>query len=177
MYKKSSERLRVLLESKKIPKLVWIIILIALAAFAGFGFLINTSSSNAGSTSLPGNNLISTTGLFFNITLKLSVVLLIIYVFMKLLNRWQGTRQESQKKYLSVVETTYLNPHQSLHLVKAGDKLLLLGSTDQSITCLTELDDAALIPEPCVEKDNTPSDKPNLVHNFASILAQNFSKH
>lgn len=176
MDKKYSERLRTILISQKIPKWVWVIVLVAFAALVGFGFLISSNNSHTASTSLPGNNLIATAGLFFNITIKLGMVILMIYVFLQLLKRWQDGKQSKPKKYLSVVESTYLNPRQSLHLVKAGDKLLLLGSTDQSVTCLTELASDILVQETSTEAKDLVPHNPNPVQDFASILAQSCNK-
>lgn len=169
--------MRALLESRNIPKWVWGIILLVFFAMAVFGFMVNASEKSAASATLPGNNIISTTGLFFNITLKLGVVLLLIYGFMYFLKRWQGSKQGQQKKFLSVVETTYLNPRQSIHLVKAGDKLLLLGSTDQSVNCLAELKNDILVQDSAIAVENSAPGKPEMVNNFAALLAQSFNRH
>lgn len=177
MIRKFSEQLQSLLESNRFPKWIWVIIIIAFAALAAFGFLVNSNNTSTASGSIPGSNLVSTTRLFFDITLKLGVVILMIYVFMQLLKRWQGVKQGNQKKYLSVVETAYLNPRQSLHLVKAGDKLLLIGSTDQTVTCLTELSNDVLVQETQTEANITAALNANLVHNFASLLSQSLNKH
>ncbi len=176
MDKKFSERLQAMLESRNIPKWVWGIVLIVFFALVVFGFLISANDNNAASANLPGKNIVSTTGLFFNITLKLGLVILMIYIFMQFLKRWQGSKQGIQKKYLSVVETTYLNPRQSLHLVKAGDKLLLLGSTDQSVSCLAELENDILTQDTAIALENLTPSNPNKINNFAALLAQNFNK-
>ncbi len=177
MNRKSSERMRALLESRNIPKWVWGIVLLVFLAIVVFGFVISASEKSATTANLPGSNMISTTGLFFNITLKLAVVLLLIYGFTYFLKRWQGTKQGKQKKYLSVIESTYLNPRQSIHLVKAGEKLLLLGSTDQSVNCLAELENDVLIQDSAIEVDNSVPVKPDIVNNFAVLLAQSFNRH
>lgn len=173
---KFSERIRALTNNRKIPKWVWGIVVIVFFALVGFSFLLSADTNNSPSGELPGNSLISSTELFFNITLKLGVVLLLIYVFMNLLKRWQGNNPGKEKKLLSVVETTHLNPRQSLHLVKAGDKLLLIGSTDQSVTYLSEFENDLLAIDPVLEPENPALNSSSVVNNFASILAQNFSK-
>ncbi|NMC12037.1 MAG: flagellar biosynthetic protein FliO [Chloroflexi bacterium] len=177
MVSKFSERLQALFHTNKLPRWIWVIIMIIFAIFAAFGFLINSNDTNSAPSNMPGSNLISTTRLFFDITLKLGVVILLIYIFMQLLKRWQGVKQGNQKKCLSVVETAFLNPRQSLHLVKAGDKLLLIGSTDQTITCLTELNSDILIQTIPAEADDAFAHNANPVQNFASLLSQSLNKH
>lgn len=170
-------RMQTAIESRNIP--VWaigvgVIIVITLVVL---GALVSASQNSAASANLPGSDIVSSTGLFFNITIKLGIVLLMIYVFMQLLKRWQGGKQLKQKKFLSVVETTYLNQRQALHLVKAGDKLLLIGSTDQSVSCLSELEPDILVQETEIAPDKSIQTTPNGLNNFAAVLAQNFNKH
>jgi len=177
MNNRFAERMKAAIESRNIP--VWAvgIVVIVVLALVVFGALVIAAQNSAASADLPGNNLVSTTGLFFNIALKLGIVLLMIYVFMQFLKRWQGGKQIKQKKLLSVIETAYLNPRQALHLVKAGDKFLLLGSTDQSVSCLSELSPDFLIPEMSDALEVSKPANPNAINNFAALLAQNITKH
>lgn len=170
-------RMQTAIESRNIS--VWAIGvgLIVVIALVVLGALVSASQNSAVSANMPGSNIVSSTGLFFNIMLKLGIVLLMIYVFMQLLKRWQGGKQLKQKKFLSVVETAYLNQRQALHLVKAGDKLLLIGSTDQSVSCLSELAPDILVRETEITPDESIQATPNVLNNFAAVLAQNFNKH
>lgn len=177
MNKNFVERMLTRIESRNIPKWVWGMGVMVIVVLVVFGSLVNASQNSAASAEFPGNNIVSTTGLFFNITVKLGVVLLMIYVFMQLLKRWQGGKQIKQKKYLSIIETAYLNPRQALHLVKAGDKLLLLGSTDQSVSCLSELASDILTQESAVTPENSTPVNSKALNNFAAVLAQSFNKH
>ncbi|MBN1537982.1 MAG: flagellar biosynthetic protein FliO [Anaerolineales bacterium] len=177
MDRKSYERMRNIIQSGRIPKWAWGIGLIALIALVVLGIMIGASESSAASTNFPGNDIVSSTSMFINVVLKLGIVILMIYVFMQLLKRWQGTKQGKHKKYLSVIETTYLNPRQALHLVQAGDKLLLLGSTDQSVSCISELPSEILTPETIIAPNDTAPGNPNTINNFAALLAQSFNKH
>jgi flagellar biosynthetic protein FliO len=177
MDNKLSERFRSMIKNRNNSKWLWGIILLVFFALVGFSFLISSNSNYTASEALPGKTVISSAGLFFSITLKLGVVIIMIYVFMQLLKKWQGAKQGKAKKILSVIETTYLNPRQSLHLVKAGDKLLLLGSTDQAVTYLAEFEKDLLLTDKTVEIPNTNQNNHNVVNNFASLLAQSFSKH
>jgi flagellar biosynthetic protein FliO len=47
-------------------------------------------------------------------------------------------------KEIRVVETTYLGPRRTLHLVQVGNQKLLIGSTNETITTLAHVGDAWL---------------------------------
>jgi len=44
-------------------------------------------------------------------------------------------------KQIHVTETVHLGPHKSIHLVTVGEKTLLIGSTNESITHLADVTD------------------------------------
>lgn len=75
----------------------------------------------------------------------------------------------SQHRQLRLIETVRLSPRQSMHIVKAGDKTLLVGATDQGISMLSEV---TLVESP-VEETTGPHGKPTLPPelNFQSIFA------
>jgi flagellar biosynthetic protein FliO len=55
----------------------------------------------------------------------------------------------SSGRTVRLVESVPLEPRRSLHLVEIGGRLLLLGSTDGSVSLLTELEKGEVeIPEP-----------------------------
>lgn len=88
----------------------------------------------------PTPGLFADAGLFLSVLLKLGAVIALIYGSLFLLKRWQGGALTARPRQLTIVETTRLSPRQALHLVQAGDRTLLIGATDQSLTLLTELD-------------------------------------
>lgn len=45
-------------------------------------------------------------------------------------------------KKVRVCETTHLGPHKAIHLIRAGEKLLLVGSTNQNINMLADVTDS-----------------------------------
>ena len=47
-------------------------------------------------------------------------------------------------KEIHILETAYLGPRKSLHLVEVGNQKLLVGSTNEQITTLAHVDDAWL---------------------------------
>ena len=120
----------------------------ALALILGLSMLYTPSSptlANLPAADQPSTpSLITDASLFLSVLLKLSAVIALIYGSLFLLKRWQGgALVTARRKQLTIVETTRLSPRQALHLVKAGDRTLLIGATDQSLTLLTELDSFA----------------------------------
>jgi flagellar biosynthetic protein FliO len=77
----------------------------------------------------------------------LVVVLAVIYGVHWLLKRWGQSRMQGvagTAGIIDVVATTPLAQGRSLHLVRVGKDLVLVGATEQSITRIGEMDAAAL---------------------------------
>jgi flagellar biosynthetic protein FliO len=66
----------------------------------------------------------------------LAVVLGVIYGVYWLLKSTVRAKSGRADDRIGVIATTPLAPNRSLHLVRAGDELILVGATDQSITPL-----------------------------------------
>jgi flagellar biosynthetic protein FliO len=81
--------------------------------------------------------------LFYKMLLSVIVVIAlgiaVIYVSKKLLPRIVNL----PNKQIRVVETTYIAPHKGIHLVQIGERRLLIASTNESVTMLADLTDAA----------------------------------
>ena len=80
--------------------------------------------------------------------------------------RWlQGKRgfSHSQNATIRVLETTALASGRNLHLIIAGNKVLLIGSTEHQVTLLSEIPDAAVpVPEDeLIDFDETLSEAQN----------------
>lgn len=78
--------------------------------------------------------------------LRLGAVLLVVWLSV-LAMRWYVRRTNgggagSDGRLLHVMETRALAPNRSLHLVRLGDRAVLLGSTPERITRLLDIDDA-----------------------------------
>jgi flagellar biosynthetic protein FliO len=83
----------------------------------------------------PTNSLI----MVFDVMIKLSVVVVLIFLSAIVYRRWQGKPAVSGQKQLTLLETLPLGPKRVLHVVKAGDQTLLIGATDQSIQLISTL--------------------------------------
>jgi flagellar biosynthetic protein FliO len=91
--------------------------------------------------SVPAGNLFDTAALGLDVLLKLGVVIGLIYACLYLLKRWRGPLGAAGRR-LAVLETTRLSTRQSLHLVRVGSQVLLIGATDGGLSLLAELDEA-----------------------------------
>lgn len=66
-------------------------------------------------------------------------VLACLYLVLIGLRRWQTQVASITNRQLSVIETLRLSPKQVLHLVRLGDRQLLLGASDGQVALLAEL--------------------------------------
>jgi flagellar biosynthetic protein FliO len=97
--------------------------------------------------------------LFLSVMLKLGIVLALIYIGLFLLKRWRVDGPMVAKRRMGLVETLRLSPKQAVHLVQAGDRMLVLGATDQTVSLLLQWTEA---PE---------EEEPNTQDSYADIAA------
>lgn len=78
---------------------------------------------------------------------KLLIVLLVLYLVLWALRKYmlRGKARIGDGTSIKVLESTALAQHQRLYLVRAGDKLLLLGGTDHQISTLAEFAETSSI--------------------------------
>jgi len=79
--------------------------------------------------------------LMASVFLKLAVVVILMIAGAWILRRVQGGSWKAVDRQVKVLETTHLTPRRAIHLIRVGDRKLLIGATDQTISLLTELDD------------------------------------
>jgi flagellar biosynthetic protein FliO len=90
-------------------------------------------------------------GTLLRLGLGLVVVVGLISLVWYVMKRIQRSRypalDERGPSLIDVVTTTSLGPNRSLHLVRVGDEIVLVGSTDHSVNIVARIggDDAALI--------------------------------
>ena len=98
------------------------------------------SSASTASTGSAGADVIRT-------IVGLAVVLAVIYGVYYLLKTAARAKAGRPDERIGVIATTPLAPNRSLHLVRAGDELILVGATEHSITPLRvyAADEAALV--------------------------------
>jgi flagellar biosynthetic protein FliO len=83
-------------------------------------------------------------GAAMDLVLKLGAVLALAYVSLAALKRYTSGSVSQRGSLLDVLDSTTLGPNRSVYVVRAGEKRLVLGVTQNQITALAELDpDAA----------------------------------
>ena len=80
--------------------------------------------------------------LFLKLGVALGVAYMSLYALRSLMGR-SGTLP-ARKSLLKVIESASLGPNRAVHLVRAGQKLLVLGSTAEQITLLSEVEETDL---------------------------------
>jgi flagellar biogenesis protein FliO len=73
--------------------------------------------------------------------LRLTVAALVLAGLYAVARRLRSLRlRGSARRYVSVVETTILSPHATLHLLRVGERYLLIGSASAGMVTLAELE-------------------------------------
>lgn len=153
-----------LYDKKNIISLSAAVVLFSMT-FAGFAkssvqespkFALNTIKS--ADVNFPGtahqynNSSLNTHGLFLRmISMVLIVAALgvaVLYVQKKLMPKFANL----PAKKIKIVETVHLGRNKTLHLLKIGNKQLLVGSTSENITTLSDVTDALTETELSSEK-------------------------
>lgn len=81
----------------------------------------------------------SLAGLTAQMVAKTALVLGLMFLTLAWLKRWQASG--ARAKQLAIVETLRLSPRQALHLVRVGERVLLLGASDAQVSLLTEVNE------------------------------------
>jgi flagellar biosynthetic protein FliO len=87
-------------------------------------------------------------GAAMNMALWLGAVLALVYVSMAALKRFTSGAVSQRGTLLEVLDSTTLGPNRSVYVVRAGEKRLVLGVTQNQITALAELGPADSTPTP-----------------------------
>ena len=113
-------------------------------------FLTNSDLSNAANTNLGSKELFAK--MMFSVALVGVLAVAAFYVSRKVLPRVTN----APNKEIHVMETAYLGPRKTLHVVQVGSQKLLIGSTNETISTLAHLSDTWLN-LPKQEPDSTVS--------------------
>jgi len=92
---------------------------------------------------VPGAGKFQNSELFYKMTLSILLVIGLgaaaIYLTKRVLPKIAG----GPSKEIQILETAHIGQRRAVHLVKAGDRMLLIGSTNGSITRLADLTKAS----------------------------------
>ncbi len=113
---------------------------IGLFSLLATGILIVISGSPATGETYSSPDAGSTTWALLGVFVKLLVVIG-LFVGSVIIFRYYSSKRpfRNASRQLEVVETIRLSPRQSLHLIRAGDRLLIVGATDQAISLVSEM--------------------------------------
>jgi flagellar biosynthetic protein FliO len=148
---------------KRWPKQIWGIPVLVCIVLVAMLYNPGQSTNNATVISDP---MASPSGLAFNIFLKFSVVLGLIYLAYYLLRQWQGKHGGIRQRQMVIKETLHLSPRRAVHLIQVGNQALLIGATDQAVSFLAEID---LQLDPQSKQDSPqPIDFASLITTYTS---------
>jgi flagellar biogenesis protein FliO len=155
---------------KGLPLWVWGVVLAAifLAAALVSGY---PAPSQPAAANLPGAGALASTRLAMGVFVKLTLVTGLAYLGLFFLRRGRGRFLVKTNRQLSVLETVHLSPRQALHLVRAGERVLLVGATDQSLTLLGPVEFELPPDHPAAAEDSLPLPA---AASFASLFSRYF---
>ncbi|MBR6079956.1 MAG: flagellar biosynthetic protein FliO [Treponema sp.] len=129
---------------------------------------LSSAATNAASNGNTKNSGGANTFLvFLRMILVLAIVLAIIWIIFKLLQKSTGGKS-SEDKFLRKVSSITVSPGKSVQVVTLVDRAFLIGVADNSVNLLTEITDPELISAMNLYADrNVGSSKPK---NFSEVL-------
>jgi len=139
-------------ERKGATTWIWIIILLVVL---GIGTVLGLPYERIDGT-IANESALGSTGQLVSVFLKWMAVIGLMYVAFIFIRRWQFGGLSTQEKQLAIIERLSLSQKQAILLVRVGNRRILLGATDQSISLLTELGEAdEVLPGVKIDDANT----------------------
>lgn len=123
----------------------WAVVVGVLAFIVIGALLMMDTRQPAASPALPvgGDNPANDpTTLALGVFLRLILVVIAIYIGAMLLRRYQNANARGKERQLALLETLHLNQRRAVHLVRAGDQVFLIGSTDQTVSLIGQVTSA-----------------------------------
>jgi flagellar biogenesis protein FliO len=139
-----SERLKALW--KKVPVWGQILLLFGVLLIVLFAAqLSNFDRATLGALpSETGTQQPSTGSMILKYVLSFITVLLLIFVIAIFVFRLRGTTYGTASRKIRIVETLRITPKQAIHLIRVGDELMLIGTTDKSMNFLSKVESISL---------------------------------
>jgi len=99
-------------------------------------------------------NSASTRELFFKMMVSVVLVVVLGAIAIYASKRLAGKIANLPGKKIKIVETAHLGPRKAVHLLRIGDRCLLIGSTNDNITKLADLTTEIVIQETLLAKES-----------------------
>lgn len=108
-------------------------------------------------------------GDFLRVIVVLGVIIALIYALVWILKKLTGIKA-SEGDEIRVYSTRSIKGNSALHLVEAGNRIFLIGSTDSSINLISEIDEKEAIDAIRLNSSGAPVSR-----SFAGIIKKHFS--
>jgi flagellar biogenesis protein FliO len=172
-----AEKVRALLSQpvKGLPLAVWCLALLAI-----FGAAALIHPGPAASPAEPelqlGGGALESTRMAVSVFAKLSLSAGLIYAAWILIRRWKGGLSGLNRQ-LILLETLHLSSRQALHLVRAGQQVLLIGGTDGALNLIgpVEIDLPPANPVEGIRAGEVAA--PPAPLSFADLIGQRLANH
>jgi len=124
-----------------------------------------TPTANPEAVNFPGVS----PGDFLRVILVLVAIIVLIYALVWMLRKLTGIKAGGGDE-IRIYSTRPIKGNSALHLIEAGNRVFLIGSTDNSINLISEIDDRGTIEEIRLNSSKTPASG-----GFAKLLKKRFS--
>ena len=126
---------------------------------------VKAGTNSDGTKKTSGSN---TFLVFLRMIIVLAIIIAIIWIIFKLLQKSTGRGSSSEDKFLRKVSSITVSPGKTVQVVTLVDRAFLIGVADNSVNLLCEIDDPELISAMNLYADkNGGSSKPK---NFSEVL-------
>ena len=150
------------LKPEGMPQWLWGVVLLAVIMGAALLVqqLVGPSSGEPDAESPLGG-----ASFVFDLILAFLFLMGVLFIGLYVVRRWQRGGSASGAHRLQILESKHLSPKQAVHLIRAGQRLFVVGATDQGISLISEIEN-----EPVVSGDESPI-------SFAQELVRSTAHH
>jgi flagellar biosynthetic protein FliO len=92
-----------------------------------------------------GGGVFGSTGLALSVFFRWMAVIGLVYIAFIFFRKWQGNKSGQPQRRIKVVDRFHFSPKQALYLVNVDGREFLLGSTDSTISLITEMSSVELM--------------------------------
>jgi len=134
--------------------------------------LLNTDQGNTADNPTLEDNPMPGVGFgdFLRVIIVLAIVIALIYAFVWMLKKFTGSKAEGAGA-IHLYSTQPLKGDASLHLVEAGKRIFLIGSSGNSVNLISEIDDKESMDEIRLNASMTPQ---KVSGGFARLFRDRF---
>ena len=136
------------LKPEGMPQWLWGLIL--LGVILGVAFLVQQLAGPP-SREPEAESPLGGASFVFDLILAFLFLMGVLFIGLYVVRRWQRGGSASGAHRLQILESKHLSPKQAVHLIRAGQRLFMVGATDQGISLISEIEN-----EPASAEDASP---------------------